>query len=347
MAGMIQMRTMPDPPPTGEDAIIQEFLAPLAAGAPGARSLRDDCASLTPPPGMDLVLKTDPIRAGIHFFADDDPADIAWKALAVNVSDVAAKGATPLVYMLALSFPDYPQRSWLQGFSQGLRTAQEAFGCHLTGGDTDRAPGPVSIAVTIIGAVPHGQMVPRGGAKPGDGLYVTGTIGCAALGLALRSGTVPNGASDVTMNDAEREALIARYLRPQPRLALAGVLRRYASAAMDVSDGLAKDADRLCRASGVAGVLRLADVPLGTVARRRVAADPALLPRLVTAGDDYEILCAVPAANEAAFRAAAMASGVVVSRIGHMQQGTGLTTFGPDGSLIGLGRSGWDHFPPV
>lgn len=327
----------------GEETIIQEFLAPLTVGAPGARGLVDDCASLTPPPGMDLVLKTDPIRAGVHFFADDDPADIAWKALAVNVSDLAAKGARPLVYLLSLSFPDYPERRWLEAFSAGLGHAQASFGCHLTGGDTDRAPGPVSVAVTAIGTVPSGRMVPRNGARAGDVLFVTGTIGCAALGLALRGGT----AGDWQLTTDERSALIRRYLRPQPRLRLTDALLAYATAAMDVSDGLARDADRLCRASGVAGLVRLADMPIGPVARRLAATDFGVLRHLATAGDDYEILGTVRPADAPAFAAAAAAAGVSTTRIGEIiagSSGPGLTLIGTDGAAVQLGRLGWDHF---
>lgn len=328
------------PPLTGEDALIQEFLAPLAAAMPGAHGLTDDCASLTPPPGKDLVLKTDPVRAGVHFFADDDPADIAWKALAVNASDLAAKGATPLVYMLGLSFPQYPERGWMAAFVRGLREAQTEFGCSLVGGDTDRAPGPISAAVTIIGSVPAGRMVPRGGARAGDALYVSGTIGDAALGLALRQGASPGPG----VSPGEAQALIGRYLRPQPRLALAQALLDHASAAMDVSDGLVKDAARLCRASGVGGTLRLAAVPLGAAARRLAGNDPTLLPRLVTAGDDYEILCAVPAAAERGFVAAAALAQVQVVRIGELQPGDGLTVVGLDGVDMPIARGGWDHF---
>ncbi len=330
--------------PSGEDAIIQEFLAPLAAATPGAYGLRDDCASLTPPPGMDLVLKTDPVRAGVHFFPDDEPADIAWKALAVNVSDLTAKGARPLVYMLGLSFPDYPQRAWLHGFANGLSAAQAAFGCTLTGGDTDRAPGPISIAVTLIGTVPKGQMVTRLGARAGDGLYVTGTIGSAALGLALRGGMAP---ARWCVSEAERVALVGRYLRPEPRLALADAVRRFASAAMDLSDGLVKDAERLCRASGVAGTLHLRDVPLGPTAQRLVADEASLLVRLVTAGDDYEILCAVSTGHEAAFVAAAMEVGIPVKRVGQLHAGAGLAVVDQNGAALSINRAGWDHFTPV
>ncbi len=327
----------------GEDALIQEFLAPLAAGAPGAYGLLDDCASLTPPPGMDLVLKTDPVRAGIHFFADDDPADIAWKALAVNVSDMAAKGARPLVYMLAMSFPEPPSRRWLEGFASGLAEAQATFGCHLTGGDTDRAPGPLGIGVTIIGTVPIGRMVRRAGAQAGDGMFVTGTIGCSALGLAIRGGSAP----DRHLSRPEATSLVARYLRPTPRLELTDALLGFANAAMDVSDGLIKDARRLCRASGVAGTLRLADVPLGDIARRLVSTEPSLLIDLVTAGDDYEILCTIPPVHEAAFMAAAAVAGVAVTRIGDVASGSGLSILGQNGAPLTLDRSGWDHFPSL
>ena len=330
------------PDQIGEDALIAEFLAPLTAGVPGAFGLRDDCASLTPPPGMDLVLKTDPVRAGVHFFADDDPADIAWKALSVNVSDLAAKGATPLVYMLAISFPEAPTREWVRAFCAGLRVAQDAFGCRLTGGDTDRAAGPLSIAVTAIGTLPTGTMVPRGGAKAGDGLYVSGTIGDSALGLALRSGSAAGAAW--RLSDAERQALIGRYLRPQPRLGLAEALRIYASASMDVSDGLAKDADRLLRASGAGGDLDVGLVPLSATARRLVAEHESLLARLITAGDDYEVLCAVPQNAEGAFVREASRAHVPVTCIGRVGDGHGARFLGLDGARLTLDNPGWTHF---
>ncbi len=147
----------------GEDAIVQTYFAPLAAGYAGAFGLRDDCAVVTPGAGMDLVVKTDPVRAGVHFFANDPPADIAWKALAVNISDLAAKGAVPIAYVMSLSFPEVPTEDWLRSFTSGLAEAQAAFGCHLAGGDTDKAGGPISIAITAFGAVPAGRMVRRGG----------------------------------------------------------------------------------------------------------------------------------------------------------------------------------------
>ncbi|MGE0629370.1 MAG: thiamine-phosphate kinase, partial [Hyphomicrobiaceae bacterium] len=199
-----------------EDAIIQEFLAPLAAGFPGAFGLKDDCAVIAPSPGHEFVLKTDPVAAGVHFLADDPPADIGWKSLAVNVSDLAAKGARPVGYLLALSFPEAPQRDWLAEFARGLGEAQTRFGMHLLGGDTDRRPGPISITPTVIGEVPGGRMVRRGAARAGDIVFVSGTIGDASLGLALHKS--PSLATHWSLSPDQTETLESRYLRPMPRL---------------------------------------------------------------------------------------------------------------------------------
>lgn len=331
----------------GEDDLIATYFAPLAAGFAGALGLRDDCAMLTPPPGMDLVVKTDPIREGVHFFAGDAPADLAWKALAVNVSDLAGKGAEPLAYWLALALPSRPDPAWLAAFSAGLQAAQATFGCHLAGGDTDRADGGLSIGITAIGTVPHGQMIRRGGGVAGDRIFVSGSIGDAALGLALRAATAgtaatPAWAGDLTAD--ERARLVRRYLRPAPRLALRAALRAHASAAMDVSDGLVKDFARLAAASGTGGRLRLADLPLGAEACRLVAAGRVDVAALATAGDDYEVLAAIPAARAAAFRGAAASSGVEVTEIGELAAGARLQVVGSDGVLLDVARTGYAHF---
>jgi thiamine-monophosphate kinase len=329
----------------GEEAIIA-LLVPLAEGAPGAFGLADDCALLTPEPGTELLLKTDPVAEGVHFLPGDTPEDIAWKALAVNVSDLAAKGATPVGYLMALSFPEVPSRRWLSAFAAGLKAAQATFGCHLVGGDTDRRPGPLTVSITVVGSLPRGQMVRRGTARGGDVLFVSGTIGDGALGLALARN--PGLVSQWGLSGSEADFLTRRYRRPEPRLALGPALRRCATAAMDVSDGLVKDLDRLLRASGVAGHLAAADVPLSVAARTFVGhathqADRRLA-RLITAGDDYEVLAAVPAAHAADFRVAAAAAAVPVVAIGRLVDGSGLHIEGPDGRPLPLDRPGWDHF---
>ena len=327
----------------GEEAIIA-LLAPLTQGCAGAFGLKDDCALLTPAPGTELVLKTDPVAEGVHFLPGDAPQDIAWKALAVNVSDLAAKGAAPLGYLMALSFPTAPTVGWMTGFVEGLRAAQARFGCHLMGGDTDRRPGPLTISITIIGSVPRGKMVPRTTAQAGDALFVSGTIGDAGLGLALSRKTGLKTAWG--LSEAEADYLRRRYRRPEPRLALATALRHYASAAMDVSDGLVKDLERLLRASGVAGHLVAADVPVSDAARKAVAGRAQGLTELITAGDDYEVLATVPQDKAAAFIAAASAAGSPVALIGKILAGPpALAVTGADGQPLVLPeRTGWDHF---
>jgi thiamine-monophosphate kinase len=325
----------------GEEAIIR-VLAPLASGYPGAFGLKDDCALITPRPGTELVLKTDPVAEGVHFLADDAPEDVAWKALAVNVSDLAAKAARPLGYLMALSFPAAPAMAWLTRFAAGLAQAQARFGCHLIGGDTDRRPGPVTITITVVGEVEQGRMVRRATAHPGDALFVSGTLGDAALGLALRK--EPALASAWGLSAGEAEHLLRRYARPDPRLALGDALRRHASAAMDISDGLAKDLGRMCAASGCGARVRLADLPPSPAAAKALAADPTLARLIAAGGDDYEILAAVPAAKASVFGSDALAAGVPVTRIGEALSGAGIAIEGPDGRPLDLARPGWDHF---
>ena len=329
------------------EAELIALLAPLTAGAPGAFGLRDDCAQLSPRPGYDLVLKTDPVRAGVHFFADDAPEDIAWKALAVNVSDLAAKGAEPVAYLMALSFPEVPERAWMTRFAEGLRQAQTAFGCHLIGGDTDRAPGPLSIAITVIGEVPTGQMVQRGTARTGDAIYVSGTLGDAGLGLIVRR-DVPNWRDEVCgpfqLPARHITPVVQRYLRPQPRIELAGTLRQHASAAMDLSDGLVKDLERMCKASGVGaeidcGVMIFSDAVQWVLNRQ-----PELLSTILSAGEDYEILAAVPPQAISAFEAKIKRTSVQMQRIGTFVEGSGVVVKRMDGSEIKFDRKGWEHF---
>jgi thiamine-monophosphate kinase len=325
----------------GEAAIIR-LLAPLSEAAAGAFGLADDCAILRPQLGTELVLKTDPIAEGVHFPADAEPADVGWKALAVNVSDLAAKGADPTAYLLALSFPHAPRRSWVLGFAEGLRQAQEHFGCHLIGGDTDRRPGPVTISITAIGTVPQGGMVRRGTARAGDGLFVSGTLGDAALGLRLSKD--PTRAAAWRLSADMVEHLIGRYRRPQPRLALGSALRAYASAAMDLSDGLAKDLGRMCEASGCGAQVQLADIPLSASAAHVVAAEAGQYAAVLAGGDDYEVLASIPSQSQAAFKQAAAAAGVAVTRIGIMTLGNRVDLESADGKVLDLACTGWDHF---
>ena len=222
-------------------------------------------------------MTTDGLIAGVHFIPGDDPGAIAWKALAVNVSDLVAKGATPLAYVLSLALPGAPERAWLAAFAGGLQRAQAAFGCPLIGGDTDRTLGPLSVSITAFGTVPNGRMVRRSTAAVGDGVFVSGTIGDATLGLALVGN--PALAQRCGLDAAAQAYLDARFRLPQPPVGLRAALLGHARAAMDISDGLVKDFDRLCRVSSVGGEIDATAVPLSAAARAVVAAGGATLGR--------------------------------------------------------------------
>jgi thiamine-monophosphate kinase len=322
---------------SAEDRLIARFFEPLATH-PGALGLSDDAAFITPPPGHDLVLKTDAIIGGVHFFADDAAHAVASKALRVNLSDLAAKGARPLGFLLSLGLPKDIGEAWLADFAQGLRADAEQFSCPLFGGDTVRTPGPIMVSVATFGAVPEGTMVRRGGAKAGDRVFVTGTIGDAALGLLLRKD------APWTLTDAQRQHLLSRYLLPQSRNALAEAVRTHASAAMDVSDGLAGDFAKLCRVSHVGAEIAAASVPLSDAARAVIAADPAMRETALTGGDDFEIVCTVPADKAESFRAAAKTAHVQVTDIGAMTAGEGARFLGPDGAPLVFKSASFSHF---
>lgn len=326
----------------GEEGIIQRYFAPLAAGYPGALGLRDDAAVVCPPAGHDLVVTVDAIASGVHFFPDDAPADIGWKALAVNVSDLVAKGATPHAYVLSVAFPEPPNADWLAGFSSGLAEAQAAFGLHLIGGDTDRRPGPVAITITALGIVPTGVMCRRGAAAVGDIIFVSGTLGDSALGLRLRSGQAEAAAWG--LSEHHRAHLVARYLRPLPRVALAPVLIAHARAAMDISDGLLKDLGRMAAASGVGATVRLDQIPLSAAARFLLGRDPTVWRDIAAGGDDYEVLACVSPEQAGRFSEAAMTVGVDVQAIGRVSAGQGVALFDSDGQTLVLPRAGYDHF---
>jgi thiamine-monophosphate kinase len=327
---------------SAEDKLIARFFKPLATH-PGALSLTDDAAFLAPPAGHDLVLKTDAIVGGVHFFAEDPPGAVARKALRVNLSDLAAKGARPLGFLLTLAIPSSLGDDWLTDFSAGLKTDAEAFGCPLFGGDTDRTPGPATIAVFVLGAVPEGCMVKRAGAKPGDRVVVTGTIGDAALGLKLRHDSAL--AQQWKLDAAQRAHLLDRYLLPQPRLAAGEALRAHASAAMDVSDGLVGDLAKLCRVSGVSAEIDAAKVPLSPAAQLALSADPALIEPILTGGDDYEIICTMPPDRFASFKSAMGALSLRATDIGAVLTGEGPPTFRDiSGKILSFARGSFSHF---
>lgn len=327
--------------PSGEDRLIQRFFRPLARD-PAALGLVDDAAVITPPAGADLVLKTDGVIEGVHFFPDDPADTVARKVLRANLSDLAAKGAAPLGFLLSLALSSKADEKWLASFAEGLGADAEAYRCPLLGGDTDRTPGLLSVSIAAFGSLPHGTMVKRSGARAGDRIVVTGTIGDAALGLALRM--EPARAERAKLSANERAHLAGRYLLPEPRVALASALRAHASAAIDISDGLAGDLMKLAAASGVSGRVETKRLPLSPAAKKMVAAEPALLETVLTGGDDYEILAAVSPAALEALQSAAKAVGIALSEIGTTGAGAGVEIVGPDGRPIELSHPSFSHF---
>lgn len=303
-----------------EDDLIARFFAPLAGE--GAFALTDDAACLALAPGQRLVATTDMLVAGVHFFADDPPDAIAKKALRVNLSDLAAKGAEPLGFLLSLALPGDWTQAWLAQFAAGLGDDAKAYGCPLLGGDTVKSPTGLTLSITALGAAPAGGMVPRMGVAEGDLIYVTGTIGDAALGLRLFRARHEDAGWIEALTPAAAAHLRGRYRLPQPRLGLQRALRIYAHAAMDVSDGLAGDLAKLLRLSGMTCDIAIGDVPLSAAAREALAKAPDLIVPILTGGDDYEILCAVAPAKAAAFEAAAATASLPVTMIGRAHRGT-------------------------
>ena len=325
----------------GEISFIAEYLAPLATH-PAALGLKDDAALLTKLPANGLVITADALVAGVHFFEDDDPGDAAYKALATNVSDLAAKAAKPLGYTLTLALAKAPTQEWAERFAGGLSRAQHQFGIALLGGDTVTARGSWWLSITAFGEASSRGLIPRGGAKPGDLLYASGTLGDAALGLKLRLG---KAGFEQALSPENRAFLLKRYLYPEPRLALSQALARDACAAMDISDGLALDLSRMCDASQVSAEVDVASIPLSAAASAAAAAAPGAIETILSGGDDYEILAAVPSAHGVAFETASKEAGVRVTRIGVVKAGAGAPVFlKPDGTALALAAKGFEHF---
>jgi thiamine-monophosphate kinase len=327
----------------GEFELIARHFAPLARGFPGAFGLLDDAAVIAPPPGHELVAKTDAIVGGVHFLQDDPPDLIARKALRVNLSDLAAKGAVPRAYMLDIMLPKTVTEEWIAAFARGLAEDQTEYGVHLIGGDTDSTPGPVTIAIMAFGDVATGQMLRRSGARAGDTVFVTGTIGDAALSLRVLRGQMAN------LDTNAADFLLDRYRLPRPRVRLGPRLIGIANAAVDVSDGLLADLGHLCEASELAAVIEAPQVPLSTAARAVLTAHSGHITTILTGGDDYEILFTAPpeAVNELAELSRAF--DVPITAVGRMRapsigEHSQITVLDESLEPLVFDRSGWTHF---
>jgi thiamine-monophosphate kinase len=294
----------------------------------------DDGAVLRPASGMDLVVSTDMLVAGTHFLADADPEALGWKALAVNLSDLAAMGAAPRWAVVAAALPSADE-AWIAAFARGFFACAEAFDVDVVGGDTTR--GPLNLAPTVFGEVPQGQALTRAGGRAGDDLWLSGTPGLAALGLAHRQGKV-------SLRDTAAAACLAALDRPQPRVALGLALRGLATAAIDVSDGLLADIGHILERSALAADIDFDRLPRAALA---AGADIALARQcLVAGGDDYELAFSVPPDRRGAIEALSARLGLPLTRIGSLRAGPAgeLILRDAAGQPMPVGRSGFDHF---
>lgn len=355
-----------------EFSLIRSLFAPLAT-RPEALGLADDAAVIGPEilAGAALVTSVDALVAGVHFRPQDPPDAIAAKCLRVNLSDLAAMGAEPVAVFLAALLAPETDDAWMTAFAQGLRADLAGFGVPLLGGDTVSTPGPLAFSVTVLGRVPPGAVLRRDGARPGQDLWVSGTLGDAALGLGLLTGAwggAADGAGDRAGITAEaRAALIDRYHRPRPRLRLGVALRGIATAAMDISDGLCADAGHIARASGVRLEIAASSLPLSPAAAILRATDPPdrpdlgdsgaevrpgpVLAAVLGGGDDYELLFTAAPEDRGRVQAAATTAGVAVRRIGTVQAPGPVDPAGTDpvvvrdggGRRLRIDRPGWVH----
>jgi thiamine-monophosphate kinase len=333
----------PKPRLPGEFELIARYFAPLARDFPGAYGLLDDAAVISPAPKNELVVKSDVIVGGIDF-PPDDPADlIARKGLRVNLSDLAAKGAVPRAYLLDLVLPGTVDEAWIADFAAGLAHDQAEYGVHLIGGDMSSTSGRITIAVTAFGEAPINRIIRRGGAQAGDSVFVTGTIGDAALGLSALRAALP------ALDGASAAFLVDRYRLPQPRVVLGPALIGTATAGLDVSDGLVGDLRHICTVSRLSAIIKTRSIPLSPAARVAIEGDRRRLATALTGGDDYEILFTAAPAAAARIGELSRSAGVPITPIGRMAGSLGgdqhrVVVLDDLGQPLDLASEGWTHF---
>jgi thiamine-monophosphate kinase len=322
--------------PLGEFERIRRFFAPLAG--PGALGLLDDAAIVDCRPGQRLVVTADAIVAGVHYLPDDPPDLVARKLMRVNLSDLAAMGARPLHYLLTTALPAALGSDWLAEFTRGLAEDQRRFGIDLLGGDSVATTGPAVLSLTAIGELAAGIEVRRSGARAGDVVWVSGTIGDASLGLALLRDAYP------LLPSEHRAGLIARFQVPNPRVDLGCRLAGIAHAMIDISDGLMADLAHICETSYVAAVVELESLPLSPAALVIVQGEPGLRTGLAAGGDDYELLFTASESSTKAIDDLSSVLGLPITRIGRIEPGEGVRLVDAQGRIIPVGESGYRHF---
>lgn len=334
---------MKDPKNLGEFDLISRYFAPLAAAEPGALGLLDDAAVLEPEEGQRLVVTTDSLVAGIHFPAGEDSHHVAARVLGVNLSDLAAMGARPWVYTLSVAWPKDWDTGWIEGFAEELGRQQERYGIHLVGGDTVSTPGPLTLCLTAFGTVAEDAELRRSSALPDDDIYVSGTIGDAALGLKV----LEDGIEGLSPDHAE--TLVERYRRPRPRIELGRLLHGLAHGVIDLSDGLVADLGHVAQTSGCLATIDAGRVPLSDAGRAAIALESGLLKLAVTGGDDYELLFTAPSSAAGDIEILARELDLPLSAIGKIgAKGDGgkapVTVVDGDGGEWVIEDGGYRHF---
>ncbi len=325
-----------------EFSFIAKYLKPLAKNFPGSLNLSDDAAIIAPPPGCELVISKDAITEGIHFIGSETPGLIAGKALRVNLSDLAAMGATPLCYFMALMLPKNTSEEWLQNFAHGLAQTQAEFSISLAGGDTTATDGKLAVSITAIGTVPAGKALRRSGAMLGDDIYVSGTLGDSGLGLKLLT-TLPSTFQGEGQGEGNPDFLINRYLTPQPRIKLGVELRNIATACMDISDGLAQDLGHICTASNVGADIYIDKLPITDTSLRESSVSAAIQLSL-TDGDDYELLFTTPHDKKPQIEEIAKSLQLPLTAIGRITAGNSVKILDVSGAEIKPAKTGYKHF---
>ena len=312
------------------DLIARHFTRPAANAVLG---VGDDCALVDITNGMDLAVSTDTMVSGTHFFPDVDPENLGHKALAVNLSDMAAMGAMPYWAMLALTLPSV-DHAWLAAFAKGFFDLAEEFNVSLIGGDTTR--GPLTLTVTIMGEVPTGAALRRSGAKAGNDVWVSSNVGDAALAVAHRHGKL-------VLNEQDYHEAVMRLYEPTPRVKLGQALRGMATSAIDISDGLLADLGHICRLSGVGATVDLGSIPVSAIGAKHYSSDAGLT-AIVAGGDDYELCFTAPANARDSIAELTDVLGIPLTRIGQVKRGKGVSLLGADGKPVKIDGRGFDHF---
>lgn len=311
---------------------IEKYFRKLTMGRPEALELLDDAAALTIPEGHELLISSDTLNAGTHFLENATAKEIAHKALRVNLSDMAAMGAKPYAYQLCIAFPEKPSEQWLESFTDALLLDQKEFGVFCSGGDTTSIKGALSISITMMGTAPKGKSIKRSGGQDGDALLLSGVIGDAFLGLKALRGELDN---------CFNASVINAYTRPTPRLDLIELLQAHANAAIDISDGLVADLNHLCMTSKCTTDLRISDSLFSKSANKLIDTGAITAENLITGGDDYQLIIAVPQEKKHLF----LDLKIPCIEIGKLKKGSGaVQILNQAGSSLNLKQTGWSHF---